>query len=227
MEATVPAFCSLECGVLTGAENGRCAMGSVVNMDRRGSREDYPISASERLDSHYFLQWNLKRWRGSEFRKTVDPEAGWYGFQLFCIAQDGCPIGTLPNDDRQLAFDLNISMEKWEVLKQRDVSPLHNWKEVNCDNGEIRLAHPVVTEIALEAIDGKKRNKQKNAEDRMRKRLKGIRDALASKIPGGARIADNDELVNRLSDWIEDAYPGGSVTVKRIHEAWEALSSVR
>lgn len=202
-------------------------MGKVVDMARTEDLEDYPISASERLDSHYFLQWNLKRWRGSEFRKTVDPTAGWYGFQLFCIAQDGCPIGTLPDDDRQLAFDLNLPLEEWELLKRRPVSPLHKWERVRCDNGEVRLAHPVVTEVALEAVGGKKRNEQKNAEDRMRKRLKGIRDALATKIPGGSRIADNDELVNRLSDWIEDEYPGGSVTVKRIQEAWEALSSAR
>lgn len=202
-------------------------MGKVVDIARTEDMEDYPISASERLDSHYFLQWNLKRWRGSEFRKTVDPVAGWYGFQLFCIAQDGCPIGTLPEDDRQLAFDLNLPLEEWELLKRRAVSPLHNWERVRCDNGEVRLAHPVVTEVALEAIGGKKRNEQKNAEDRMRKRLKGIRDALATKIPGGSRIAENDELVNRLSDWIEYEYPGGSVTVKRIQEAWEALSSAR
>lgn len=189
--------------------------------------EDYPISASERLDSHYFMQWNLKRWRGSEFRKTVDPVSGWYGFALFCISQDGCPVGTLPDDDRQIAFDLNLTLEEWEVLKRKPVSPLHNWRRVRCDNGEIRLGHPVVAEIAKEAIDGKRRNAQKNAEDRMRKRLKGIRDVLATKIPGGARIADNDELINRLSDWIDDVYPGGSVTVKRIQEAWEALSSAR
>ena len=81
--------------------------------------ELYPISASDRLDSHYFLQWNLKRWRGSEFRKTCDPEVGWYGFQLFCIAQDGSPIGTLPCDDKQLAFDLNLPLEKWQALIRR------------------------------------------------------------------------------------------------------------
>ena len=31
--------------------------------------KEYPISSDVRLDSHYFLQWNLKRWRSSDFRK--------------------------------------------------------------------------------------------------------------------------------------------------------------
>ncbi len=93
-----------------------------------------------------------------------------------------------------------------------------------CDNGEVRYAHPVVTEVAVEALGSKKRNAAKNADERMRKRLGTIAQNLKVNIPGGARIAQNEELINRISDWIEDAYPGGSATVKRIQEAWEALS---
>lgn len=188
--------------------------------------EDYPISASDRLDSHYFLQWNLKRWRGSEFRKKAysDPEVGWYGFELFCMAQDETPIGTLPCDDEQLAFVLHIPLEKWLALKKRDLSPLHGWYEVRCDNGEVRFAHKVVTEVAVEALGSKKRNAAKYADDRMRHRINTISQNLRANIPGGARIAKNEEMLNQLSDWIETAYPGGSATAKRIKEAWEALS---
>jgi hypothetical protein len=187
---------------------------------------DYPISADDRLDSHYFLQWNLKRWRGSEFRKKAysDPEVGWYGFELFCMSQDETPIGTLPCDDAQLAFGLHLPLERWQALKGRDLSPLHGWDPVRCDNGEVRYAHDVVTEVALEALGSKKRNAAKNADDRMRKRINTISDNLAKNIPGGARVAKNEEVLNRISDWIEFAYPGGSATLKRIFEAWESLS---
>lgn len=184
----------------------------------------YPISVEDRLDSHFFLQWNLKRWRASEFRRKAEPDVGWYGMQLFFIAQDETPIGTLPCDDRQLAYELHLPLEKWQNLCQREISPLHNWSRVMCSNGEIRYAHPVVQAVAVEALGSKRRNATKNADDRMRKRMKSIRENLTTKIPGGGRIAENDEMVNRLSDWIEDTYPGGSATVKRIHEAWEALS---
>ncbi|MEP2782319.1 MAG: hypothetical protein ABJO67_03285 [Pseudoruegeria sp.] len=186
---------------------------------------EYPISADERLDSHFFLMWNLKRWRGSEFRKTVDPESGWYGFQLFCIAQDGCPIGTLPDDDVQLAFDLNLTVEQWKVLRGRAVSPLQNWYPVQCDNGEVRLAHPVVTEVAVEAIDGKKRNSQKLSDDRMRKRFDTIKDNLKNNIPGAVGIASSEDRVNNINNWITERYPGGSVTTKRVREALDGLFS--
>ena len=86
------------------------------------------------------------------------------------------------------------------------------------------MHHPVVTELALKAVGSKKRNAAKNADDRMRKRLGTIRENLVNRIPGGRQVAANEEWVNRLSDWIEDAYPGGSATEKRIKEAWEALS---
>ena len=187
---------------------------------------EYPISHKDRLDSHFFLQWNLKRWRGSEFRKKAysDPEVGWYGFELFCLSQDETPVGTLPCDHSQLAFVLHLPLEKWLALTKRDLSPLHGWEKVMCDNGELRFAHPVVTEIAVEALGSKRRNTAKNAEDRMRKRISSISQTLSKNIPGGGGIAKNDERLNQISDWIEKFYPGGSATVKRIQEAWEALS---
>ncbi|WP_208348729.1 hypothetical protein [Pseudaestuariivita rosea] len=185
----------------------------------------YPISATARLDSHYFLQWNLKRWRASEFRRNVDADVGWYGFNLFCIAQDETPIGTLPCNDQSLAFALNLPLERWLGLLKRDVSPLHNWHKVLCDTGEVRFAHPVVTEVALEALNGKRRNDAKNADDRMRKRLGTIAGHLTKSIPGGQHIAGNDEKINAISDWIDVTYPGGSATLKRIKEALNALST--
>ena len=185
---------------------------------------EYPISCQERLDSHYFLQWNLKRWRGSEFRKKVDPEVGWHGFNLFCIAQDATPVGTLPVDDVQLAFDLHLPLEQWRALMKREVTPLHGWYRVLCDNGEIRLAHAVVTEVAVTALNSKRANAQRNADERMRKRIQTISKSLSDNVPGGKNIARNDEWLNKISDWVDATYPGGSATTKRIIEAWEALS---
>jgi len=205
-----------------GAMNKRAA----IKLVDAGSIGDYPISTHDRIDSHYFLQWNLKRWRGSEFRKKCDAEVGWYGFNLFCIAQDGDPVGTLADDPEQLAFDLNLPLERWNALCERKISPLHGWYRVRCDNGEIRLAHKIVTEVALEAVDGKKKNAAKNADDRMAKRLKTIRDNMVKVLPGsGSRAADNDEMVNRISDWIASEYPAGSATEKRVREAWDAISA--
>ncbi|WP_108260625.1 hypothetical protein [Mangrovicoccus ximenensis] len=186
----------------------------------------YQIGHRERLDSHFFVMWNLKRWRGSDFRKKAykDPEVGFYGRELFDLCQDETPVGTLPCDDDGLAFLLRISGAKWRELNGREVSPIYNWHRVRCDNGEIRLAHPVVTELLLEALDSKRRNAAKNADDRMRKRLGTIAAHLAQKVPGGARVAASEERINEISDWIDGAYPGGSATLKRVQEALAELS---
>lgn len=188
--------------------------------------EVYPISSTERLDAHFFVAWNLKRWRGSDFRRHAynDPEVGFFGVELFHIAQDETPVGTLPCDDEALAFLLRMPVGRWRELKARDVSPLHGWRMVACDNQQTRLAHPVVTEVALAALGSKKRNDTKNADDRMRKRL-GTIVAHLNQLPGGGRMAQSDEVVNQISDWIEVQYPGGSATKKRVKEALNDLSS--
>lgn len=166
---------------------------------------DYPISTTDRVDSHYFLQWNLKRWRASEFRRKVDPEVGWYGMQLFFIAQDETPIGTLPCDDEQLAYELRLDLAKWHKLLDHKISPLHNWTKVRCDNGEVRLAHPVVTEVAEEALKSRRKN-QANAEDRKRsKRLKDLKEMIER--IGASQLLRAAGFVDRFNDWLEQRYP--------------------
>lgn len=193
-----------------------------------GDVDVYPISSAERLDSHFFVPWNLKRWRGSEFRRFgyADPEVGWFGRELFELSQDETPVGTLPAADEALAFLLRMPLTRWRELRSRAISPLHGWHLVQCDNGQNRLAHPVVTEVALEALRGKRKNDAKHADDRMRKRLGTIATHLKS-IPGGARIAAMEERVNDISDWIDAKYPGGSATIKRVREALDDLCSGR
>ena len=189
---------------------------------------EYPIASSERLDSHFFVPWNLKRWRGSEFRRYgyADPEVGWFGMELFFLSQDETPIGTLPCDDEALAFLLHIAPTRWRELNSRDVSPLHGWSQVRCDTGQVRLAHPVVAEVAQDALRSKKRNAAKNSDERMRKRLGTIVGHLKS-LPGAGGIADMEEQVNAISDWIAEVYPGGSATLKRVKEALNELYARR
>lgn len=161
----------------------------------------YPISASDRLDSHFFIQWNLKRWRGSEFRRLADPEVGWAWFQLINAAQDETPIGTLPTNDVLLAECARVSLEKWRQLCERTVSPLHKWHKVMCDNGEIRWAHHVVLQVAQEALDGRMRHQQSNEERAIYARLKRIREALTN-FGCDKSVAADDTLVKRIDEWL-------------------------
>ena len=171
-----------------------------------GELPEYPISAEDRLDSHFFVAWNLKRWRKSTFRQLAEPEVGWFGFMLFCEAHDETPVGTLPTDERLLASALGISIDHWRRLEGRDITPLHNWSKVQCDNGEIRLAHPVVTEVALQAMKTRRLN-QANAEARRRaKRLKDLQEMIEKKI-GAAQLLRAPQFLDRFNDWLEDKHP--------------------
>jgi hypothetical protein len=167
---------------------------------------DYPISAEDRLDSHYFLQWNLKRWRNSDFRKKADPDVGWYGFQLFCIAHDCAPIGTLPCDDVLLAFDLNLPLEKWRALLGRAITPLHGWYKVRCDNGEIRLAHEVATLVAEKALESKKSNETAVERRKQNKRLSDL-EAMVERI-GAKQLLKSAGFLERFDDWLIQHHPG-------------------
>ncbi len=167
---------------------------------------EYPISSADRLDSHYFVPWNIKRWRKSEFRNLADPDVGWFGFLLFCESHDETPVGTLPVDDRLLARALSIPVDQWQSLCRRHISPLHNWYRVRCDNGEIRLAHPVVTEVAMEAIKSSRRNRNDQETRRRAKQIKDLRDMIENRINASQLLRD-PAFLDRFNDWLEDRYP--------------------
>lgn len=167
---------------------------------------EYPISAEDRLDSHFFIQWNLKRWRKSSFRNLAEPEIGWFGFLLFCESHDETPVGTLPTDERLLARALGITVERWQSLCRRDITPLHNWSKVMCDNGEVRLAHPVVTEVALEALKSSRKNKSDRDDRKRAKRIKDLAEMVEKRIQA-PQLLRNPGFVDRFNDWLEARYP--------------------
>lgn len=177
-----------------------------VQLVETGDLEEYPISYKDRLDSHYFLMWNLKRWRGSEFRKKADPEVGWFGFQLFCIAQDGTPVGTLPCDDELLAFDLNIPLERWKALLKREITPLKGWYKVQCDNGEIRLAHTVVKQVALEALKSNRAAIARTETRKLNKRLADLREMIER--IGAKHLMKTPGFVEGFDEWLGQHYDG-------------------
>ncbi|WP_295450131.1 hypothetical protein [uncultured Pseudophaeobacter sp.] len=184
----------------------------------------YPIEAGERLESHYFVEFHYQRWLTSDTRLLADLEVRSVFLDLICLAQTQSPVGTLPTNPKLLAKLVGLSQEVFDGLCKREVGPLHNWAPCLCD-GVQRLHHPVVTEIALKAVNSKKRNAAANANDRERKRFASIRKILVRDIPGGARFAESQSMVEQISGWIEGEYPGGSCTVTRVKEALNALSA--
>ncbi|MGK7653168.1 hypothetical protein ACSQ76_12355 [Roseovarius sp. B08] len=183
--------------------------------------EEYPIASAERLESHFYMEWHFRRWRKSRFRQLVDPECGWYGFLLFNEAQDETPVGTLPVDDRLLAKALGLSLEAWQSLLKREITPLHGWHKVRTDTGEIRLAHPVVTEMALKALAGKRRNSEERERRRAAKRLKDLA-AMIERV-GASQLLRRAGLVEAVDQWLMDNAQGRNRTEALVREALDAV----
>jgi hypothetical protein len=91
-------------------------------------------------------------------------------FALWCKAWQQVPAGSLPDDDRVLAF-LSGAGPRWKKVK---AVALRNW--IKCSDG--RLYHPVVSEKAMEALPmrleynekktGEAERKAREREDRKR-----------------------------------------------------------
>lgn len=174
-----------------------------------GPLPEYPISAESRLDSHYFMQFNHDRYDRSTFRRKSyrDPEVGFYGFELFFKSHGEAPLGTLPCDDEGLAFLLGLSLDKWLGLRERAFNPLYNWERVLCDNGEIRLAHPVVTEVMEAALRGHQEHKISNETKAVAARrgrlVKTLRDCGC-----GKDLLEDEFAVGWIDDWLEANHRG-------------------
>lgn len=182
---------------------------------------EYPIPAGERLESHFFVEWHHNRWLSSDFRLLADLEVRSLGLDLFFLAQNQAPVGTLPQDERILARLVGVDLDKWQAFCKREPSPLENWTPCRCD-GEIRLAHPVVTEIAEKAFSTKNKYLENLEAGRERKRIRDLNLRIAEQ--GHARMASDPSFVGRVQAWLE-ANVDGSWTGNRVREAIEAISS--
>jgi hypothetical protein len=118
-----------------------------------GTLPEYPIPVDERLESHYFVSFWFNRWLNSDFRLRASAEVRAFGLDLFFIAQNQSPVGTLPTDEVVIARLLMIDLAHWKDLCKREITPLYNWTPCRCGN-KVRLMHPVVTEQAHDADNG-------------------------------------------------------------------------
>ncbi len=181
---------------------------------------EYPIAPDERLETHYFVPFWFNRWLNSDFRLRASAEVRGYGLDLFFIAQNQSPVGTLPTDDAVLAKLLMIDLATWKDLCSREVSPLYNWRPCRCGD-KLRLMHPVVTEQALVALKSKRDRIEARERERERKRLVALKRQILE--AGGHRgLADNADYVARLDSWLLENCPGNR-TPARVREAMEAL----
>lgn len=161
---------------------------------------EYPLGNSDRLTTHYFLAWHFDRWLNSELRLTASPAVRGLAFDLFNIAQRQTPVGTLPDDNRQLAALLLLDVTSWERYRAETPSPLHSWRPCLCEGGLVRLMHPVVLEVIEDAFGRRRKHEQDAEKAREAKRLHRLREAVAE--IGTKRMAADDAMMERLDAWL-------------------------
>lgn len=185
---------------------------------------EYPISTESRLDSHYFMQFNHDRYDRSDFRRKGyrDPEVGFFGLELFFKSHGETPLGTLPTDDDSLAFLLGLPLDRWLSLKERSFHPLYNWTPVRCDNGEIRLAHPVVQEVMEAALRGHREYKASNENKAVYARRKRLVEALRE-CGCGPDLCNDEFAVAWIDDWLLEHHAGQRRMPQLQHSIAKAL----
>ena len=179
-----------------------------------------------RLQSAYrtgritYLNAVMLRWLNSDTRLMADLEVRAVILELFMIAQDQSPVGTLPTDHKLIARLLGVTAEQFSILCARDVSPLRHW--VPCRAGDqVRLMHHVVAEVAGEAINTRR---DRDAEREARKAAKAIKDLETRlRAMGCARQADDRRMVEQVDAWLT-AHCTGYRTELAVRQALDAVS---
>jgi len=196
---------------------------ATVGLVVSGDIFEYPIPSTERLESHYFITFHYRRWLKSEFRNLADRDVRAVGFDLFCEAQDEAPVGTLPTDERMLAKLGGVTLEEWRQMCDRPIGPLYGWAACMCDNGQRRLYHKVVLEMAKDALGLREDHLERRAADRERKRIKDL-PAKIVRAGGTTRMAENEAFILQFDQFLEDNYPDRQRRPPLVREALEAWS---
>ncbi|ETW11075.1 hypothetical protein ATO8_18689 [Roseivivax marinus] len=154
---------------------------------------------SERIDAHWFMTWERRRWLNSDMRLRGTPECRAYYFDLINIAFDHSPIGTLPTDTSILARLVMCEPSHFAALCQLEFGPLHNWMPYLCDNGEIRLGHRFVVATLTDAVSRREDNRARTEAANAAKRRQRLRETVAGLSMDASK---NDAGIRWMDEWL-------------------------
>jgi len=173
---------------------------------------EYPIAREERLPELAFIKWMPSRWLNSSGHLKCTYEVQGVARALFDLATAQSPIGTLPDDNDELAALLRMPVTHFAALRGLGaLGPLRNWVRCQCPRGvgvpEVRLMHHVVTaslQDVLNRREARESGKGERVEEKRRQRLRGG----MMKAGLGAEQAADDVLMARLDDFLRKICTG-------------------
>jgi hypothetical protein len=168
---------------------------------------DYPDALRDpSLTSDYFTKFWHDRWLSSRAHLCASMTVQGAMLNLFFYARKQTPVGSLPSDHAVLARLLRVSETQWLTMMDEPITPLHHWTEYQF-GGEIVLGHPVVIEVALDALDRREARKASNEERAVRERRRRL-VALMRELNCSEAVCKDDRLVGWLDDWLQENHRG-------------------
>ena len=204
---------------------------AVAGLADVGALEDYPVGRDERLDGNAFVKWHVHRWLASRTFKLMGWAEQGMARALFDLCQTESPVGTLPDDDGELAFMLRVDSRQMRELRAMEFGPLRNWHRVRCGD-EVRLAHPVVLEQVRDALERRAQVQLSKEEKAVAMRIDRLRKALLGEGCSREVVAD-EVLIGRMDQWLMDQRKGRrtqevyrSALLHAVQSGWIARGAV-
>ena len=163
----------------------------------------YPIAKADRLDGHSFVKWHHQRWLASDMCLMATFEVKGMCRDLFDLAQNQSPPGTLPQDKVLIARMLRCDPHAFEALCRQPFGPLRGWMPCLTDDGEVRLYHAVVLEQVQDAIDRREARVLANNQ----KAVKARQARLVTELRGmgcNEALLRDAVLIERMEAWLTD-----------------------
>lgn len=175
----------------------------------------YPLPAGKRLSQFEWFPMHTQRLLGSKFFATHDLDVVGAAVVLWSQSMMQAPVGTLPDDDVQLACMLGFrgNIEVWLSLRERGA--LYGFKPCSVEGvEEVRLAHPVVTEVAVSMADRDRRTQDEFQRRSTSGKIRRIRGQLKKAGLHPAFYADEGRVL-RVLELLE----GERWSVANVHQA--------
>lgn len=171
----------------------------------------YPIERDERLPELAFVKWQPSRWLNSSGHLKCTYEVQGVARALFDLATAQSPIGTLPDDDEELAALLRLPLNHWVAMRTMgDRGPLRNWAHCLCPgkgNGEIRLMHHVVLAGLQDVLHRREARESGRGRQAETKRAQRLRAGMMAAGLSEAQALD-EVLMRRIDDHLNQICTG-------------------
>jgi hypothetical protein len=172
-----------------------------------GSLPDYPFGPEVRLDNHHFTMVHHHLWLASRLHLMGSLAAQGAALNLIFYAQMQSPVGTLPDDDFQLARLLRMDVVAWRNLRGESPGPLHKWEHCRCHDGSVRLMHPVVLQGVEQAIHKREERELSTEGKAVSMRQMRLRRALES-LGCVKELIGDQVLIERMDTWLLEHIKG-------------------